>query len=160
VAERLWKAWGERVVVDSRPGVAGIISAELALRANPDGYTWMMLTSQLFVATSVYSNLKFNLDKDFVSIALIGTVPFVQMVNLQVPAKSIRELIELAKKKPGALRYGSAGSGATEHLAGVMFTRMTGTDMLHVPYKGVAQAIADTLAGEVQLTYAVMPAEP
>jgi tripartite-type tricarboxylate transporter receptor subunit TctC len=158
VAERLYKAWGQRVVVDSRPGVAGILSAELALRANPDGYTWMMLTSQLFVATSVYPDLKFNLDKDFVSIALIGTVPFVQMVNPQVPAKSIRELIELAKKSPGKLRYSSAGAGASEHLSGVMFTRLTGTDMLHVPYKGIPQAILDTIAGEVQLTYAVVPA--
>lgn len=158
VAERLYQSWGQRIVVDSRPGVAGIISAELALRANPDGYTWMMLTSQLFVATSVYPDLKFNLDKDFVSIALIGTVPFVQMVNPQVPVKSIVELIELAKKSPGKLRYGSAGTGASEHLSGVLFTRMTGTEMLHVPYKGIAQAIADTLAGEVQLTYAVFPA--
>ena len=150
--------WGQRIVVDSRPGVAGILSAELALRANPDGYTWMMLTSQLFVATSVYPDLKFNLDEDFASIALIGTVPFVQMVNPQVPAKSIPELIALAKKSPGKLRYGSAGAGASEHLSGVMFTRMTGTDMLHVPYKGIPQAIADTLAGEMQLTYAVYPA--
>jgi tripartite-type tricarboxylate transporter receptor subunit TctC len=158
LAERLYKAWGQRIVVDSRPGVAGILSAELVLRANPDGYTWMMLTSQLFVATSVFPNLKFNLDKDFASISLIGTVPFVQLVNPQVPAKSIRELIELAKKSPGKLRYGSAGAGASEHLSGVMFTRLTGTDMLHVPYKGIPQAIADTMAGEVQLTYAVLPA--
>ena len=158
MAERLYRAWGQRVVVDSRPGVAGILSAELALRANPDGYTWMMLTSQLFVATSVYPNLKFNLDKDFASISLIGTVPFVQLVNPQVPARSIRELIDLAKKSPGKLRYGSAGAGASEHLSGVMFTRLTGTDMLHVPYKGIPQAIADTMAGEVQLTYAVLPA--
>jgi len=158
VGDYLYGVWGQRVVVDARPGVAGIISAELALRANPDGYTWMMLTSQLFVATSVYPDLKFDLDKDFVSIALIGTVPFVQMVNPQVPAKSIPELIALAKAQPGKLRYGSAGAGASEHLSGVMFTRMTGTDMLHVPYKGIPQAIVDTLAGEVQLTYAVYPA--
>jgi len=157
-ADHLYGVWGQRIVVDSRPGVAGIISAEIALRANPDGYTWMMLTSQLFVATSVYPNLKFNLDKDFVSIALIGTVPFVQMVNPQVPAKSIRELIDLAKKSPGKLRYGSAGAGASEHLSGLLFTRSTGTEMLHVPYKGIAQAILDTLANEVQLTYAVFPA--
>lgn len=158
VADRLYEVWGQRVVVDSRPGVAGVISAELALRADPDGYTWMMLTSQLFVATSVYQNLKFNLDKDFQSIALIGSVPFVQMVNPKVPAKSIRELIDLAKKSPGKLRYGSAGTGASEHLSGEMFTQLTGTQMLHVPYKGVAQAIADTLSNEVQLTYAVYPA--
>lgn len=158
VADRLYQEWGQRIVVDSRPGVAGIISAELSLRAAPDGYTWMMLTSQLFVATSVYPNLKFNLDEDFVSIGLIGTVPFVQLINPDLPVKSIRELIELAKKKPGELRYGSAGAGASEHLSGVMFTSLTGTKMLHVPYKGVAQAIADTIAKEVHLTYAVLPA--
>jgi tripartite-type tricarboxylate transporter receptor subunit TctC len=157
-ADRLYGVWGQRIVVDSRPGVAGVISAELALRSDPDGYTWMMLTSQLFVATSVYPDLKFNLDKDFVSISLIGTVPFGQMGNPLVPAKSIAELIALAKKSPGKLRYGSAGAGASEHLSGVMFNRMTGTDMLHVPYKGIAQAIADTLSNEVQLTYAVYPA--
>ena len=158
LAERLYKAWNQRVVVDSRAGVAGIISAETTLRANPDGYTWMMLTSQLFIATSVYPDLKFDLDKDFVSMVLIGTVPFVQMVNPQVPVKSIADLIALAKKQPGKLRYGSAGAGASEHLSGVMFNRLTGTEMLHVPYKGVPQAIADTMAGEVQLTYAVVPA--
>lgn len=157
-ADHLYGAWNQRVVVDSRPGVAGILSAELALRANPDGYTWMMLTSQLFVATSVYSDLKFDLDKDFVSIALIGTVPFVQMINPQLPVKSIADLIALAKKQPGKLRFGSAGTGASEHLSGLMFDRLTGTDMLHVPYKGIAQAIADTLSNEVQLTYAVYPA--
>ncbi|MGZ8231707.1 MAG: tripartite tricarboxylate transporter substrate binding protein [Burkholderiales bacterium] len=156
LAERLWKAWNQRVVVDSRPGVAGIISADIVSRSAPDGYTWMMLTSQLFVATSVYPNLKFNLDKDFASISMIGTVPFVLVVHPEVPAKTIRELIELAKKTP--LRYGSAGAGATEHLSGVMFTHLTKTEMLHVPYKGVAQAIADTMSKEVHLTYAVLPA--
>src|SRR6185503_61043 len=123
IAERLYKAWGQRVVVDARPGVAGILSAELVSRSPADGYTWMMLTSQLLVATSVYPNLKFNLEKDFVSIGLIGTVPFVMVVNPQVGAKSIGELIDIAKKKPGALRYGSAGAGASEHLCGFLFTR-------------------------------------
>lgn len=156
MAERLYKSWGQRVVVDARPGAAGVISADLTLRAAPDGYTWMMLTSQLFVATEVMHDVKFNLDKDFMSISLIGTVPFVQMVNPQVPAKTIGELIEHAKKTP--LRYGSAGTGASEHLSGVMFTHLTGTKMLHVPYKGVPQAIADTISREVHLTYAVLPA--
>ena len=155
LADRLYGAWGQRIVVDSRPGVAGILSAELVLRSAPDGYTWMMLTSQLMVATAVYPNVKFNLDKDFASISLIGTVPFVLVVNPEVPAKSIRELIELAKKTP--LRYGSAGTGASEHLSGVLFTRLTGTDMLHVPYKGIAQAVSDTVAKEVHLTYGVVP---
>lgn len=156
LADRLYGAWGQRIVVDARPGVAGILSADLVLRAVPDGYTWMMLTSQLLVATSVYPNVKFNLAKDFVSISLIGTVPFVLVVNTELPAKSIRELIELAKKIP--LQYGSAGTGASEHLSGDLFTRLTGTTMLHVPYKGTPDALTATMGKEVHLTYGVVPA--
>ncbi len=158
ISERLYAMWNQRVVVDARSGAAGTISAELALRAASDGYTWMMLTSQLLVASRVFPDLKFDLERDFASISLIGTVPFVLMVNPQLPAKSIADLVALAKKQPGSLRYGSAGTGASEHLSGVMFNRLTGTEMLHVPYKGVAQAITDTIANEVQLTYAVVPA--
>jgi tripartite-type tricarboxylate transporter receptor subunit TctC len=156
MGERLARTWGQRIVVDARPGVAGAISAELVSRSAPDGYTWMMLTSQLLVASSVYHDLKFNLERDFASISLIGTVAFVLVVHPTVPAKSVSELIALAKKTP--LRYGSAGTGASEHLCGFMLTQMTGTGMLHVPYKGVPQALADTLAKEVHLTYAVVPA--
>jgi tripartite-type tricarboxylate transporter receptor subunit TctC len=158
LGERLYKTWNQRIVVDSRPGAAGTISAELALRGAHDGYTWMMLTSQLLVASRVFPNLKFDLERDFASISLIGTVPFVLMVNPQLAAKSVPDLVALAKKSPGSLRYGSAGTGASEHLCGVMFTKLTGTQMLHVPYKGVAQAVLDTIANEVQLTYAVVPA--
>jgi tripartite-type tricarboxylate transporter receptor subunit TctC len=158
LAERLFKTWGQRVIVDARPGAAGIISAEFVLRAPADGYTLMMLTSQLLVATSVFPNVKFNLEKDFASISLIGTVPFVLVANPQVPAQTLTELIALARKTPGGLRYGSAGSGSSEHLCGVMLTNLTGTSMLHVPYKGVPQAITDTIAKEVELTYAVVTA--
>ncbi len=158
VADHLYNAWGQRVVVDARPGVAGIISAEQALRANPDGYTWMVLTSQLFIATSVYPDLKFDLDKDFVSMSLIGLVPWVLAVNPQLPAKSVAELLALAKKSPGKLRYGSGGPGSGEHFTTVMFTHLTGIDMLHVPYKGVAQALLDTIANEIQMQFAVYPA--
>jgi tripartite-type tricarboxylate transporter receptor subunit TctC len=156
LADRLYGAWGQRVVVDARPGVAGILSADLVLRAVPDGYTWMILTSQLLVATSVYPNVKFILARDFASVSLIGSVPFVLVVNPEIPAKSIRELIEYAKKTP--LQYGSAGTGASEHLSGDLFTRMTGTNMLHVPYKGVAEALSATMGKEVHLTYGVVPA--
>ncbi|MDH5343561.1 MAG: tripartite tricarboxylate transporter substrate-binding protein [Betaproteobacteria bacterium] len=158
VSDRLYQTWNQRIVVDSRPGAAGAISADLTLQAAPDGYTWMMLTSQLFVASQVLTNLKFNLDKDFQSIALIGTVPFILLANPTLPAKSVKDLIDLAKKSPGKIRYGSAGTGASEHLSGVLLTQLTKTDMLHVPYKGVAQAIIDTIANEVQITYAVLPA--
>jgi len=158
IADHLYGVWGQRVVVDTRPGVAGVLSAELALRANPDGYTWMMLTSQLFIATSVYPNLKFNLDKDFDSVSLVGLVPWVTTLNPQVPAKSVAELIALAKKTPGQLRYGSGGPGSGEHFATVMFTHAAGIDMLHVPYKGVAGALLDAIANEIQMQFAVYPA--
>lgn len=158
MAERLYETWKQRIVVDARPGAAGAISANLALAAAPDGYTWMMLTSQLFVASQVLADIKFDLARDFQSLSLIGTTPFVLLANNQLPAKSLKELIELAKKQPGKLRYGSAGTGASEHLSGVLLGHLTGTNMLHVPYKGVPQSIADTLANEVQITYAVLPA--
>ncbi len=158
LSERLYDTWKQRVVVDTRPGAAGAISADLALQAAPDGYTWMMLTSQLFVASQVLADIKFDLARDFQSLSLIGTTPFVLLANNQLPAKSLKELIDLAKKSPGKLRYGSAGTGASEHLSGVLLTHLTGTNMLHVPYKGVAQSIADALANEVQTTYAVLPA--
>ena len=158
MAERLYETWKQRVIVDARPGAAGAISADLALGAAADGYTWIMLTSQLFVASQVLADIKFDLARDFQSLSLIGTTPFVLLANNQLPAKSLKELIELAKKQPGKLRYGSAGTGASEHLSGVLLNHLTGTNMLHVPYKGVPQSIADTLANEVQTTYAVLPA--
>jgi len=158
VADRLFKEWNQRVVVDARPGAAGLISADLVMRAPADGYTWMMLTSQLLVATSVFPNVKVDLARDFASIGLIGTVPFVLLANPNVPAQTIGELVALAKGKPGALKYGSAGPGSSEHLCGVLLTSLTGSEMLHVPYKGIPQAIADTVSREVDLSYAVVTA--
>ena len=156
LSERLYKAWSQRIVVDSRPGVAGALSAEIVARSAADGYTWMMLTSQLFIATKVYKDLRFDLDRDFTSIALIGTVPFVLVVSSQVQARSVPEFIQLAKKEP--LRYGSAGTGGGEHLCMVFFLQTAGAQMLHVPYKGIAQAVSDVAAREIHAAFAVVPA--
>jgi len=156
LSERLYKSWQQRIVVDARPGLAGAISAEIAARAVADGYTWLMMTSQLFIATKVYKDLKFDLERDFASIALIGTVPYVLVVNPQMPAKSVAELIQLTKK--GKFRHGSAGPGGGEHLCMVYFLHMAGTQMLHVPYKGIAQALADVAGNEIHATFAVVPA--
>jgi len=156
LSERLYKSWGQRIVVDARPGVAGAISAEIVARSAADGYTWLMMTSQLFIATKVYKDLKFDLQRDFASVALIGSVPYVLVVNPQVPAKSVPELIQLAKSTP--LRYGSAGPGGGEHLCMVYFLHAAGMQMMHVPYKGIAQALGDTAAREVHAVFAVVPA--
>jgi len=156
LSERLYKSWQQRIVVDARPGLAGAISAEIAARSAADGYTWLMMTSQLFIATKVYKDLKFDLERDFASIALIGTVPYVLVVNPQMPVKSVADLIQLAKKTP--LRHGSAGPGGGEHLCMVYFLHMAGTQMLHVAYKGIAQALADVAGQEIHTTFAVVPA--
>ena len=156
LSERLYKSWSQRIVVDARPGVAGAISADIVARAPADGYTWLMMTSQLFIATKVYKDLKFDLERDFASVALIGTVPYVLVVNPQVPAKSVPELIQLTKTTQ--LRYGSAGPGGGEHLCMVYFLHAAGTQMLHVPYKGIAQALGDIAGREIHAAFAVVPA--
>ena len=156
LSERLYKSWQQRIVVDARPGLAGAISAEIAARSAADGYTWLMMTSQLFIATKVYKDLKFDLERDFASIALIGTVPYVLVVNPQMPVKSVADLIQLTKKSE--LRHGSAGPGGGEHLCMVYFLHMAGAQMLHVPYKGIAQALADVAGQEIHTTFAVVPA--
>jgi tripartite-type tricarboxylate transporter receptor subunit TctC len=156
LSERLYKSWQQRIVVDARPGLAGAISAEIAARSAADGYTWLMMTSQLFIATKVYKDLKFDLERDFASIALIGTVPYVLVVNPQMPVKSVADLIQLTKKTQ--LRHGSAGPGGGEHLCMVYFLHMAGAQMLHVPYKGIAQALADVAGQEIHTTFAVVPA--
>ena len=156
LSDRLYKSWEQRIVVDARPGVAGALSSEIVARSSPDGYTWLMMTSQLFIATKVYKDLKFDLERDFASIALIGTVPYVLVVSPQLPVKSVPDLIELSKKTQ--LRHGSAGAGGGEHLCMVYFLRMAGTQMLHVPYKGIVQALGDIAAREIHTTFAVVPA--
>lgn len=155
-ADRLYGVWGQRIVVDPRPGVSGLLSADIVTRSAPDGYTWMMMTSQLFIATAVFSNHKINLARDFSSISLIGTVPYVVVVNPSL-ARTIPELIEAGKKAPGALRYGSGGAGSAEHLTGFMLGHMAGVNFLHVPYKGIPQAVADTVAREVHYSTPVLP---
>jgi tripartite-type tricarboxylate transporter receptor subunit TctC len=155
MADRLYGVWGQRIVVDPRPGVAGLLSADIVTRSATDGYTWMMMTSQLFVATVVYSNHKVDLARDFASISLIGTVPYVLVVNPAV-AKTTAELIESAKKAPGMLRYGSAGAGGGEHLTSFLFGHMASVNFLHVPYKGIPQALADVVAREVHFATPVL----
>jgi tripartite-type tricarboxylate transporter receptor subunit TctC len=158
VGSKLTEAWGQQVIVDPRPGATGIVGAEIASKSPPDGYTLVIITSQAVIVSVMYDNLKYSLMRDFTPITLVATTPFILAVHPVVPAMSIKQLIALAKSKPGELRYGSGGTGSPPHLSAEMFNTMTGTKMLHVPYKGVTPAMVDTVAGQVHMLISVIPA--
>jgi tripartite-type tricarboxylate transporter receptor subunit TctC len=158
IGSKFTEAWGQQVIVDTRPGASGIIGAEIASKATPDGHTLMIVTSQAIIVSVMYEKLPYHLLRDFAPISLVASTPFILVVHPSVPAASIKELVAYAKSKPGELRYGSGGSGSPPHLSAEIFKSMTGTDILHVPYKGVTPALMDTVAGQVQMVISVIPA--
>jgi tripartite-type tricarboxylate transporter receptor subunit TctC len=158
IGQKLTEAWGQPVIVDPRPGASGMIGAEIAARAAPDGYTFMIATSQHAIVNAMYEKRTYDLIKDFAAVSLMASTPFLLVSNASVPASSIAELVALAKAKPGQLKYGSGGSGSPPHLSMEIFKTMTSIDILHVPYKGVTPALNDTVAGHVHVTFSVIPA--
>lgn len=145
---------GQQVVVDNRGGAGGNIGMEVVAKSPPDGYTigWG-ITAQLAVNPSLYPKLGYDLLRDFAPISLLGVAPYVLSVHPALPAKSAKELAQLARAQPGALSFGSAGNGSGAHLAGEMFNSLARVKMLHVPYKGGALAMTDLVAGQLQLSY-------
>jgi tripartite-type tricarboxylate transporter receptor subunit TctC len=158
IGQKFTEAWGQQVIVDTRPAATGIVGSEIAARAAPDGHTLLIVTSQAVIVSVMYDKLPYSLTRDFSPISFVASTPFILAVNPAVPANSVKELIALAKSKPGQLRYGSGGSGSPPHLSAEMFRSMTGIDVLHVPYKGVTPAMIDTVAGQVQFVISVIPA--
>src|SRR4051812_29869739 len=157
VGAKLSEALGEAFVIDSRGGGNGNIGAEAVARAAPDGYTLLLVPSALAANRALYATLPYNLEKDFTGVAGLAVFPLVLVTHPSVPAKNVRELIALAKEKPGALNYGSAGSGGGAHLAAETFRRATGIDVVHVPYKGTGPAVAGLLGGQVSFMFASIP---
>ena len=156
IGARLTEAWGQQVVIDPRAGASGMIGAELTAHAAPDGYRLWMATMSHVIATTLYQRLL--LARDFAPVTQVASTPYVIAVNAALPANSIAELIALAKARPGQIPYGSAGQGSTPHLCIELFQSMTGTRMLHVPYKGAAPALTDLMAGQVQVSCVAAPA--
>jgi len=143
---------GQQVIIDNRGGAGGIIGSEIAANSAPDGYTLLIISVAYAYNPSIYkSRLKFDPEKSFVPVAMLGTGPNVLAVNPKVPVNSVKELIAMAKAKPGAVAYATAGLGSFQHLGSEMFRLKAGIDMLHVPFKGGGPAMADVIAGNTQV---------
>ena len=154
IGQKLTEAWSQPVVVDNRAGAGGNIGADLVAKSPADGYTLLMgAVATHAINPTLYGKLPYDPVKDFAPVALVAQVPNILVVNPSVPARSVRELIELARARPGYLNFGSGSTGSTGHLAGELFKTMAGVQMMHIPYKGGAPAMADLLAGQVQLMF-------
>ncbi|MBI4195456.1 MAG: tripartite tricarboxylate transporter substrate binding protein [Betaproteobacteria bacterium] len=159
VGTRLGERLGQQIVVDNRPGAAGSIGADIAARAPADGYMILLgSTSELVQYPHVNPKIPYDPLRAFAPVSLVGTIPLVLVVHPSLPVKSVKDLVALAKARPGEINFGSAGQGATTHLAVELFILLTGVKMSHVPYKGSPQAVADLVAGNVQLGIPTMPA--
>ena len=158
LGQKMTEAWGQQVVVDGRPGASGIIGTAVAARAPADGYTHMHGNlSQFAINPTLFSKLSYDTLRDFVPLSLVGSAPQLLVVNSGVAAKSVPELIQLAKAKPSALNFGSGGAGTLAYLGGEMFKSMAGIDIVHISYKGTVLALNDLLGGQVQLMFSDMP---
>ena len=152
ISESLSHQFGQKFVVENKPGAGGNVGAEYVIRAAPDGYTLLVMVSANAASAALYPNLDFNFVRDIVPIAFLGHTPFVVVVNPSVSVKTISELITYAKTNPGKLNYASQGAGTAPHLAFELFRMMTGVNIVHVPYR--TSYLPDLLAGQVQLAFA------
>ena len=155
LAPKLSERLGQTVVVDNRSGAGGTIGFEIVVRAAPDGYT-LMIASSSYATNAAVTKLSFDPIRDVTPISLVGVAPLVLVTHPSVSAKSIGELVALAKAQPGRLKYGSSGTGASPHLAGELFKATAGINLLHVPYKGSGPALIDTLSGQIDMTFISM----
>lgn len=154
---KLNEAWGFPVVIDNRAGASGMIGLELAAKSHSDGHTLVMISAGFATAPSLYAKLPYDTFRDFVVVAPLTAGPGLLVVNNGLPVRSVKELIAFARARPGQLNFGSAGNGVPSHLSMELFKLMTGTDLTHVPYKGMAPAINDVIAGQIQVSLPTIP---
>jgi tripartite-type tricarboxylate transporter receptor subunit TctC len=158
IGHKLTQRWGQQTIIDNRPGAGGNIAGEIAARAAPDGYTLFFAASaQLAVNPALYSKVPYDSVRDFAPVILAGTGPNILVAHPSVQARSLKELIALAKARPGQLQYASPGSGSTAHLSAELLKIEAGIDLVHIPYKGAAPGVVDVLAGQVPLMFVTMP---
>jgi tripartite-type tricarboxylate transporter receptor subunit TctC len=150
VAPKLYEALGQQVVVDNRPGAGSTIGTRIVAEASPDGHTLLSVSASHVISPVIYTNLAYDVKKDFAGVSMMATACYVLTVAPSLGIKSVQELITLAKAKPGQLNYGSAGTGSATHFAGELLKHSSGIDVLHVPYKGIPEALTDTISGRVQ----------
>lgn len=157
VGNKLAESLGQQLVIDARPGAGGTLGTELAARAPADGYTLFMANNSTHGSNpALYAKLSYDAVKDFAPIIYVVATPYVLSVHPSLPAKSVKELIALAKARPGQINYASAGNGSTHHLSGELLKTMAGIDIVHIPYKGTTPAIAALLGGEVSIMFATV----
>ena len=152
-ADRLARAWNIQVVADNRAGAGGNIGTEQCAKSPPDGYTLCMMTVAQSISPAIYKKLGFDPVKDFSHVTLMALMPSMLTTHPTLPVKNVKELLALAKAKPGELTYASTGNGTSPHMLMEMFKAMTGANMIHVPYKGQAPAVVDQIAGQIQLAF-------
>jgi tripartite-type tricarboxylate transporter receptor subunit TctC len=159
IADKMSEGLGQQIVVDNRGGAGGSIAARQVAKSAPDGATLLLaFTGTLAVSPLIFANVGYDPRKDFAGIGLIGMAPSVLAVNPSVPARSVADLIGIAKAEPGKIQYGSPGIGTTNHLAGELLAAMTGIKITHIPYKGTGPAITDLLGGHIAMMFAPIPA--
>ncbi|MBI3938796.1 MAG: tripartite tricarboxylate transporter substrate binding protein [Betaproteobacteria bacterium] len=157
LAQKITEAWGQQVVVDNRGGAGTVIGTEIAARAAADGYTILLVNIAFAINPGLRKKLPYDPVKHFATVSLLASQPTVLAAHPSVTAKSVKELIELAKARPGQLTFASSGTGGVGHLAGELFKMMTGTKLTHVPYKGGGPAVIDLIAGQVNLALVGLP---
>jgi tripartite-type tricarboxylate transporter receptor subunit TctC len=153
IGHKLTEKWGQNVVVDSRPGAATIVGTEIASKAAPDGYTVLMITTTFAINPGLYARLPYDAGKDFAPVTQLNSQPNVVVVTPSFAGKSVKDLIALAKAKPGELTYATPGAGSAPHLSAEMFQRAAGVTMIHVPYKGIPAAVTDVIGGRVTMLF-------
>ena len=153
VSQKLTQTWGQQVIVDNRPGASGMIGAEFTARAAPDGYTLLMVPVTYAVTPSLFSKMTYDVEKDLAPVAQVAAAPFILVVHPTLPVKTVKDLVALDRRNPGQINFASASTGGMPHLAGELFNSMTGTKLVHIPYKGAAPATTDLLSGQVTLMF-------